>query len=254
MGGKSAMAQWIIGHFPKNYVDMLYAEIFGGGGWVLFKKDPSVNEVYNDFHRQLVNLFTTIRDDFERFEHKVKWTFHSRAMFDQAKKLLDSNEINDLDRALFFLIVKVQSFSSNGDTYGYQRCLKKRNKWAHMLDRIEKIRDRMMSVNIECCDFEKMIERYDSKDTLFYCDPPYIEKEHYYKVPFGAKDHERLSSVLKQIDGKFVLSYYPHPFIDKHYKRFRKATKAAVKTSCGITRVSKIKDRPKSEELLIMNY
>lgn len=39
-----------------------YIEVFGGGGWVLFHKEPSPFEVFNDFNADLVNLYRCIRD------------------------------------------------------------------------------------------------------------------------------------------------------------------------------------------------
>jgi DNA adenine methylase len=38
IGGKSAIAKWIIENFPKDYPRLTYVEVFGGAGWVLFKK------------------------------------------------------------------------------------------------------------------------------------------------------------------------------------------------------------------------
>ena len=56
IGGKSFLSRWIISNFPENYQSMTYCEPFGGGGWVLFKKDESSVEIYNDLNSDLVNL------------------------------------------------------------------------------------------------------------------------------------------------------------------------------------------------------
>ena len=71
-GGKSYTARWIISNFPKDYKDLTYCEVFGGGGWVLFKKKPSAVEIYNDLNRELVNLFLVIRDHHKEFAHHVE--------------------------------------------------------------------------------------------------------------------------------------------------------------------------------------
>lgn len=254
MGGKSSLAKWIISNFPEDYENRLYVEPFGGGGWVLFRKKPSANEVYNDLHKNLVRLFKVIRDQYPEFLHKVKWTFHSREMYNEAKAALLAESIPEVDHALSYLIVKAQSFSANESTYGYALEARHRPKWGNWVDKVEGIRDRMRYVNIECLDFEKLIDKYDTDHTLFYVDPPYVSKEHYYKVPFGIKDHERLAGILKAIKGKFALSYYPHDVVTRLYKGFRIEQKQATKFSCGITRNSKIKKRPVGTELLIMNY
>jgi len=54
--------------------------------------------------------------------------------------------------------------------------------------------------------------------------------------------------------GKFILSYYPHPLIDKYYKNFNTQTKQVSKASYGITKLSKQKTRPRGTELLIKNF
>lgn len=125
------------------------------------------------------------------------------------------------------------------------------------MKRLELINSRLKRVQIECLDFEKVIEKYDSKNTLFYLDPPYVDCEYYYKtvgVDFTAKDHERLSSILRQIKGKFILSYYEHELVNKLYKKYNILVKECTKHSRGTTKASGDKPRPKSVELLIRNY
>ncbi len=106
-------------------------------------------------------------------------------------------------------------------------------------------------------DFERVIMKYDRKETLFYLDPPYVDVEYYYNVAgvdFKTKDHERLAEILKNINGKFVLSYYKHPMIKKLYKGFNFYSRQASKHSAGVTIHSKTRIKPKSTEWLITNY
>ena len=108
IGGKCALANWIISNFPNDYQQKTYCEVFGGGGWVLFKKDESFLEVYNDLNKNLVNLFKIIRDDYQNFEHKCQWSLHSREMYTEARnKLKDDKFLNDIERALHYAITKV---------------------------------------------------------------------------------------------------------------------------------------------------
>lgn len=57
-GGKYYMAKHIIELFPEHKI---YAEGFGGAGHILFRKDPSEKEVYNDKHYTLYKFFETIQ-------------------------------------------------------------------------------------------------------------------------------------------------------------------------------------------------
>ena len=68
-------------------------------------------------------------------------------------------------------------------------------------------------------DYKEIIKEFDNKDTFFYCDCPYLGKELYYKNhPFLTKEHHiELSNILKNIKGKFLLSYQDKPLIRKLY-------------------------------------
>ena len=54
VGGKKALREEIVKRLPLNYGR--YIEVFGGGGWVLFHKEPDKFEVYNDFNQNIVAL------------------------------------------------------------------------------------------------------------------------------------------------------------------------------------------------------
>jgi len=71
---------------------------------------------------------------------------------------------------------------------------------------IRKVRDTKLISKLnkvsafECLDFEEHIKKYNSKETLFYLDPPYFGTEfQYYRGAehFGREGHQRLSDVLK---------------------------------------------------------
>lgn len=257
IGGKSFLANWIISSFPDDYQKMTYCEVFGGGGWVLFRKDPSFVEIYNDLNKDLVNLFRTIRDNYPEFSHKAQWTLHSREMYQEAKEKLQSSEdLSDVERAMHYSTHQIQSFAGTGNSWGYaiRAHAATSGQWLPFLKRLELINARLKRVQIECLDFAKVIAKYDTPDTLFYLDPPYVTAEKYYDVPFTMEDHKRLSEILKGIKGKFVLSYYDHEFVRSAYSGCNILIKEVSKPSYGMTCQSKTRERPKGREVLIMNY
>ena len=73
---------------------------------------------------------------------------------------------------------------------------------------------------IEHKDFENLINVYDRPNSFFYCDPPYHKTEKYYDAEFTEKDHERLCSCLKNIKGRFILSYNDDAYIRDLYRDF----------------------------------
>ena len=56
VGGKKLLRDEVIIRMPPFYEK--YIEVFGGAGWVLFRKSPENEiEVFNDFNSNLVNLY-----------------------------------------------------------------------------------------------------------------------------------------------------------------------------------------------------
>ncbi len=57
-----------------------------------------------------------------------------------------------------------------------------------------------------------MIERYDSPDTLFYCDPPYARETRsapdVYRYEMTTDDYYELADVLNSAKGKVAISGY----------------------------------------------
>ena len=102
-------------------------------------------------------------------------------------------------------------------------------------------------------DFEDVIKEFDSPTTYFYADPPYWKTENYYSNhDFDRDDHERLANCLKNIQGKFSLSYYDFVllrewFPEDQYKWEKKEFAKAAAAKKG-------KSQNMGEELLIMNY
>jgi len=259
IGGKSYLAGWIIDQFPENYKEMTYCEVFGGGGWVLFRKEPSYVEIYNDLNSNLTTLFKVIRDNYKKFEHRAQWSLHSREMYLEAREKLKNDKfISQVEKSMHIAIEQVQSFSGKGG-WGYQVTAQKiaSGKWMPFLKRLQYINARLKKVQIECLDFEKIITKYDRETTLFYLDPPYVDVEHYYnsdEVCFTLDDHKRLAGLLKKIKGKFVLSYYDHELVRSLYKKYKMLHKETSKHSCGVTRNSKTKTKPRGKEVLVMNF
>ena len=108
---------------------------------------------------------------------------------------------------------------------------------------------RLKHVSIENMSYERLIKEYDYKQALFYLDPPYVGTEDYYKMPkeFNLSEHENLASILKNIKGKFVLSYNDCEIVRGLYRGFRlKETKVRYSING--------KSRGLRGELIIMNF
>lgn len=68
--------------------------------------------------------------------------------------------------------------------------------------------------------FRNTHSHYDRPDAFFYADPPYFSTEDMYEVGFSWDDHVRLRDTLKNIKGRFLLSYNDCPEIRELYEGF----------------------------------
>jgi len=119
-------------------------------------------------------------------------------------------------------------------------------KWQKMFDRIDVC---------ENMDFQEVTEKYDSPTTYIYSDPPYYVEgmgKYYSNLGFTKDDHERLANCLKNMKGKFSLSYYEFDLLHEWFPqdKFKWETMEFAKAAAAKKGVK----TPKATELLIMNY
>lgn len=250
IGGKKALRDVIIRMFPYYYER--YIEVFGGGGWVLFRKPPGNDfEVYNDLNSLLVNLFRCVRDQPEELTRALRYVLNAREDFEQIKEALArGSPAGDVTQAAMFYQLIRYSYTSGLKSYACQP-----HDILSDFPLIEQAHRRLGKVVIENQDFEKLIRHYDRPVSFFYCDPPYFETEGYYKNigegGFAETDHIRLRDTLLAIEGKFLLSYNDCAFVRALYG----APGIHIRP---INRLFTIKQRYEGgsmfEELLIANY
>ncbi len=249
VGNKTAILHILYALFPPQYGRFI--DVFGGSGSVLLG-NPEICpfEVYNDFDRNLANLFRCMkertmavirelgfchlksREDFiairrffenEQFDDKYlsEELRLTQIMFPplEAKELTEMRKRITLDydvrRAAMFLKLLRFSYSSSGKSYASQPF-----DIQKLFGLISQLQDRMANVVVENQDFETLIKHYDRPDAFFYLDPPYFSTEDMYEIGFEWDDHVRLRDTLKNIKGKFLLSYNDCDEIRELYNGF----------------------------------
>ncbi|MDO4773010.1 MAG: Dam family site-specific DNA-(adenine-N6)-methyltransferase [Bacillota bacterium] len=205
VGGKKQLRNEIISLFPENF--NMYVEVFGGAAWVLLGKEKHAKEeVYNDYNKDLVNLFRCVKYHRQELEKELELTLSSRENFNYFKDLLALDGLTDIQRAATFFYLIRLSFGNKGANYATRgKSLKKQ------ITMFRQLATRFEKVVVENKDFEELIKLYDRSDTLFYLDPPYLGTENYYNNArqkyFTSEDHIRLKNALSMVKGKFLLSY-----------------------------------------------
>jgi len=87
---------------------------------------------------------------------------------------------------------------------------------------------------------------------LLYCDPPYYGASAYRRgiPPFTEASHEDLAKLLREIEGKWLLTYNDHPRIRELYKGFKQLK---VATRLNTDKMATV-NRRLQPQLIIRNY
>lgn len=221
-GGKWRVAPWILSHFPPH---KCYVEPFGGAASVLIQKERSQIEVYNDLNSDVVSYFRVLREQPENLSRAVYLTPYAREEYDLATS---GEEVADpVERARRFCVWSWQSqFMKMRSKSGWRvinndsRSQSPAADWANMTH-LNAIAERFRKVQIEHGPALTVIERYDSPETLFYVDPPYVldtrSDRSVYSHEMTDDDHTRLAETLHSVKGSVVLSGYRSDLYESLY-------------------------------------
>lgn len=228
-GGKFNHLNWLLPLLPPA---THYCEPFAGSAAVLLNREPSPVETYNDIDREVVNFFRVLRDQQEELIREIGLTPFSREELRIAvEEPID--DLSELERARRFFVRARQVRTGLAQTASAGRwahCkLTSRagmagavSRWLGSVEGLSEIVQRLLRVQIENSTAIEVIQRYDSEETLFYCDPPYPHDSrsdiHAYGYEMTDNDHRELAEVLTNIKGKVALSGYRCELLDKLYK------------------------------------
>lgn len=230
-GGKYSHLNWLLPLLPGT---KHYCEPFGGSAAVLLNREPSEVETYNDIDGEVVNFFRVLRDKKDKLIYQIGLTPFSREEFRLAIETNGQNEsIPDVERARRFFIRarQVRTGLAQTATVGrWANCLRTSragmagavSRWLGSVEGLEYIAARLLRVQIENDDALKVIKRYDSPETLFYCDPPYPHDSrgdiNAYQYEMTDEEHIQLAKLLNKVNGKVALSGYRCELMDELYK------------------------------------
>lgn len=252
MGGKSKLRERIIAEMPDH---ACYVEVFGGAGWVLFGKEPSKVEVYNDINSELVNFFRVAKSQPDELIEALDLLPVARDIY-MAWKHADLAKLSELERAARFYYLIRQCFGGRWDgdkprsDFGYSSVAQSGFNPDNVEAAIRRTFDRLKRVYIENLDCVDLIERYDSPDAFFFCDPPYVGTEDY-GDGFGDAEQASLAETLRGIQGKFLLTNSDHPRVRELYEGFN-VQAIDVFYSAGTSKAEGA--RSARGELIVTNY
>ncbi len=218
-GGKQKLAATVISLIPEH---QLYCEPFVGGAAIFFAKPTSPVEVINDTNAELINFYRVCKNRFHDLSSLVRTTLHSRELHDDAWIIYNKPKLFDeVRRAWAVWVLSTQSFSAMLDgSFGYDKTddtttVKIANKKQEFT---EQLAIRLQHCQIECADALYVISSRDTPKSFFYCDPPYYNSNCGHYDGYTEEDFEMLLKKLSKIKGKFLLSSYPSPLLQRFCK------------------------------------
>lgn len=247
-GGKFYLAKAIISLIPESH--KTYVEPFGGGGHVLTQKLPSEREIYNDIDMDVVNFLEVMKEDSDKLINSLETIPTSRYLLEKWK--VEELPEDKFERAVrWFYLLRQRITPINNNLKSGWRAGKYKNAAFDYQNAVKRIRDfdkRLRNVRIENRDFREIIEQYDSPETVFFIDPPYVDREHFYKGGFTQNDHIELAQILSSIQGKAIVTYYTDPLIEELYEGWIRYEEDSFVASVGSG------ERRREKEIIFCNY
>lgn len=229
-GGKGSIQQRNLLKRIINYINqsdkLIFVDVFGGSGIITLNIQDKIKK-YNDINKDLINFFEVLKD--EKLSMKLKdilcKTLYCKGIYEKAYEELISGKckIIDLNRAVNFYIATMQSINSVGALkksgfksskshlrHGMGQAV---SAWKTNIDKnLPIVIDEFRKVEVYNYDFLDCINKFDSKNTIFYLDPPYVSESRknkkVYTDELEDKRHQELIEKMLTIKGNAILSGY----------------------------------------------
>jgi len=267
-GGKQRIASKIVSYI-NQIPHTVYVEPFCGGSAVLFSKPRRVvtngdhyREVINDTSDILISLYRCVTKYPDELALELEATLYSQSDHARAKVICKNpNDYSQLEIAWAYF-VNVNCSFANILNAGWKTDVQSRNSAATWRNRILSLKeklDRLQSVFISCEDALRCIDRFDSPQSLFYCDPPYPRAEQGHYKGYTTQNWIALCDNLDSIQGSYILSNYPQEYEPKSAQQRIEISAAMSASAKGKVRSDRSKiatqeqlgDRERTEVLWI---
>lgn len=206
-GGKARMLKLILPRIPKH---VCYCEPFIGGGAVLFAKERSEVEVINDFNDTLIALYRNLQFHLPALESEIDWLFSSRK---NLHDFIAQPGLTEIQRAARYLLVNRTSFGGNMHSFGVAKTKGGGVNFRKEIvtDVLGKARERLNGVVIENISYERCLVNYDSKDSFFFMDPPYMNCAQAAYKSWDAADMRKFRKHIEKLQGKWLVTVDDSP-------------------------------------------
>lgn len=229
-GGKTQLLVELDRFIPEVYDT--YIEAFLGGGALFFHIRPP-KAILSDINPELINCYTTVRDNIESLIIELK-TFDNNEAFYYDLRAINLSTLNNIERAARFIYLNKTCFNGlyrenkKGEfnvPYGRyknpQFCDEKRLYASH---------EALQGAKLVCANYKTVLKRYAQFGDLIFLDPPYVpvgkfsDFQRYTKDFFYDDDHIELRDEfnrLEKIGAKVILTNSNVEFVHELYKEHK---------------------------------
>jgi len=213
VGNKRSSAKHILPMLPYR---KRYIEVFGGSGVILLNRRPSEIDVYNDRFGGVVCFYRCLKDP-------IKYA----AMCEWLKVCVNAKEeyawcretwrdcTDDVERACRWYYSMHYSFGSKGGNWGRTVGTSPTSAPSNKFPLFETAHQRLRSVQIENASWRKILTDYDSDESVFYLDPPYVATDSGgYKYSMSPDDHREMLDFIQDMEGFVALSGFTNSLYD----------------------------------------
>lgn len=238
-GSKWSLAQQIVDHFGPHYH---YVEPYFGSGAVFFTKPVSPHELINDMNSLVVNFFRVLRDRTDDLVFALEATPWSRDEYDESH-VVTGDELEDARRFVTRIwqahasdLAKKTGWKNRGSS---QSARGMSIRWQRVPSELTELGLRLKDAEIENRPAIDVINRFATKNTLIYADPPYVMEtrtQKMYGVEMTVPEHVEMLDALIAHPGHVVISGYENELYDERLEGWHKVVVKAPKAEAGAHR------------------
>lgn len=242
-GGKAKFADFLASLIDKNQPINVYVEPYAGGAGAaldLLFRNSIRKIILNDADYFIYSFWKKILNDTDTFIKKIQetevnlenWKYYREVY--QKREFDEHSELDIAFTAFYLNRCNRSGILIAGPIGGFEQkskwkidCRYNKEKLIKRIKNIAKRSNRIEVYNFDAIDFIEFCNnerKLNPVDTLYYLDPPYVDKGNsLYRRSYDKMDHQKLNSYLKsKTEMKWVLSYDDVDLIQRLYADVQK--------------------------------
>jgi len=200
-------------------------EVCGGlGAYIINKHRLFDKAVYNEINPQVFNLVSVVKSRVDELCDRIMLTDNTEDEFNEALERVKDEGSDDVQRALDFVTLQVNSYNNNRESYmskvrdiHWKRSTRKR---------LKAVSEELKSIELVSRDcFDILRDQKDNANAFIMMDLPYpfdsqrVAKKLYKDHDWGDELHEKAYSILEKMNGdhgcKVMVCSYRSDLYDK---------------------------------------